>query len=132
MQLVGQITSAEMFIMRKLYKFWKGKICIKTIYFLRFLPGIYYHLSAGVSFISFSLLVHVFISPSTPPDWNWDAVETVELGVIYVNSATIFHLRSSHLQFTTPLPPPTFHLLKRLHALNTINNLNEQLKFFVQ
>ena len=41
---------------------------------------------------------------------------------IHVNSALIFHLHSSHLQFSTPLPPPTVHLIRKLYALNVINN----------
>ena len=43
-------------------------------------------------------------------------------GRTYVNSALIYHLHSSHLQFSTPLPPPPVHLLRRLDALNTTNN----------
>ena len=72
-------------------------------------------------------------------------------GCIYVNSALAYHLHSSHLQFSTPLPPPpqftppvlhpssptstvhtssspplspspTVHLLRRLYALDTVNN----------
>ena len=35
------------------------------------------------------------------------------LGRIYVNSATISPICSSHLQFSTPLPPPTVHLLRK-------------------
>ena len=35
----------------------------------------------------------------------------------YVNSALVFHLQSSHLQFSTPLPPPTVHLLTGLQTL---------------
>ena len=41
---------------------------------------------------------------------------------IYVNSALIQRLHSSHLQFSTPPPPPTVHLLRRFDALDTINN----------
>ena len=43
---------------------------------------------------------------------------------IYVNSALIQRFHSSHLQFSTPLPPPTVHLLRRLDALglDAINN----------
>ena len=43
-------------------------------------------------------------------------------GSEYVNSALIYHLHSSHLQFSTPLPPPTVNLLRRLDSLNTIND----------
>ena len=42
---------------------------------------------------------------------------------IYVNSALIYQLHSSHLQFSTPLPPPTVHLLRKLGASDTINNI---------
>ena len=44
---------------------------------------------------------------------------------MYVNSAQIYHLHNSHLQFSTPLPPPTVHLLRRCDALNTINKFEK-------
>ena len=45
-----------------------------------------------------------------------------QLGRTYVNSAPIYHLHSSHLQFSTPLPPPTVHQLRKLNVLNDIYN----------
>ena len=43
-------------------------------------------------------------------------------GRTYVNSALTYHLHNSHLQFPTPLPPPTVPLLRRFDAMDTINN----------
>ena len=58
---------------------------------------------------SFSIKNNIFTTDQQP-------------GCIAVNSAIIFHIHSSHLQFST------VHLLRKLDALNTINNFN----FFVQ
>ena len=70
----------------------------------------------------------IIISIDFPRSWSRhnDTFPQIDVpGHLYVNSATIFHLRSSHLLFFTPLPPPTVHLQRRLHILNTVSNLHK-------
>ena len=68
---------------------------------------IYYYICIFKYIYIYKLVVSVPVYSTCVQGWY--------AGSIDVNTASIFHLCSSHLQFSTPLPPPTIHLLRKLH-----------------